>query len=163
MIRGLNKITLYEGKGFFFRYDSDGTIGQVQTTGQKITFNNCDSPKLITEIFRRNNENFYDRQLNIEVREKENYSTAEAILTNYYGWYALIEYNINNEILILDPFVLIETNENYQQGVNYVLNLEHYTSSNKKGIVYNNKNFLTVDSDLITVDSDLITIDQTLL
>lgn len=161
-MKTLFRIKLYEGKNFSFRYHTDGTIGEITTSGQTLTFNYCDMPKLKTSIERLGNQTLYERELNIEAREKESYSTVKSILNNYYGWHALIKLIDGNEYLIPDPFILRETNENYQLGVNYQLNLNHFVPSNKKQIAFFARNFLTADQTDITVDSTEITADQTI-
>lgn len=161
MSRGIYKITLYEGKNFFIRYSENGTIGQIQTSGDTYIFDSCYFPQLTTEIVRENGQRLYNREINLQLRTKAEYSKFINILKNYHGWYALIEKMDGTQVIVLDPFVSEGSNQNYSAGVNYSLSLQHYELSDNKEVVFVDTSFLTVDQTDITVDSTLITVDQT--
>ena len=136
MSRGVYHIKLIENKNVSITYVDEETVS-VLTSANELDFTHCYEPTYEDEIEPGENKtDIHNRTIQLRLKELSELSNVEKILDNYYGWLAIVTDGEGNHYIILDPLFLDETEENYQQGVNYLISLSHQVDSDKGDFIF---------------------------
>jgi hypothetical protein len=137
MSRGISNIKLLENVGISITYTDDDTIENISTTGQTLDFDSCYAPEYESEIKDgANKKAIYSRELRLQLRKESQFDNMAAILDSVYGWLAIVT-SERNEYAIIDPFKARESSENWPQGVNYGIVLNHFVDSLTEDFEFN--------------------------